>query len=268
MSLAAVFSPMPGTPGRLSLGSPRSAAYSGYCAGVTPGALDDAGLVVERVVGDAALVVEHLDVRVVRRAGTQSRSPVTITTSMPVGRGAASASVAMTSSASTPGDLERAGSAAPRAPRGSAASAARRGRASPCGWPCSRRRARGGTSAPGASNATAMPSGCSSAEHLDEHRREAVDRVRDRARGRREVGRAARRTRGTRASGRRAGAASASPAMRTTACDAGPGVGDYGRERRRRRRRRAISWILRREFIACFWRKRHDVLLRSGRARP
>ena len=36
ISLAAVFSPTPGTPGRLSLGSPRRAAYSGYCAGVTP----------------------------------------------------------------------------------------------------------------------------------------------------------------------------------------------------------------------------------------
>jgi hypothetical protein len=36
ISLAAVFSPTPGTPGRLSLGSPRIAAYSGYCAGVTP----------------------------------------------------------------------------------------------------------------------------------------------------------------------------------------------------------------------------------------
>ena len=36
MSLAAVFSPTPGTPGRLSDGSPRMAAYCGYCAGVTP----------------------------------------------------------------------------------------------------------------------------------------------------------------------------------------------------------------------------------------
>ena len=36
ISLAAVFSPTPGMPGRLSLGSPRIAAYSGYCAGVTP----------------------------------------------------------------------------------------------------------------------------------------------------------------------------------------------------------------------------------------
>ena len=64
-SLAAVFSPIPGTPGRLSLVSPRSAAYSGYCAGVTPphrSAMP--GFVVERVVGDAALVVEDLDVRV------------------------------------------------------------------------------------------------------------------------------------------------------------------------------------------------------------
>ena len=36
MSLAAVFSPTPGTPGRLSLGSPRSAAYCGYSDGRTP----------------------------------------------------------------------------------------------------------------------------------------------------------------------------------------------------------------------------------------
>jgi len=34
--LEAVFSPTPGMPGRLSLGSPRSAAKSGYCAGVRP----------------------------------------------------------------------------------------------------------------------------------------------------------------------------------------------------------------------------------------
>ena len=34
--LAAVFSPTPGMPGRLSHGSPRSAAKSGYCAGVSP----------------------------------------------------------------------------------------------------------------------------------------------------------------------------------------------------------------------------------------
>ncbi len=35
-SLAAVFSPTPGTPGRLSEGSPRSAASSTYCDGGTP----------------------------------------------------------------------------------------------------------------------------------------------------------------------------------------------------------------------------------------
>ena len=33
---AAVFSPTPGIEGKLSLGSPRSAAKSGYCAGVKP----------------------------------------------------------------------------------------------------------------------------------------------------------------------------------------------------------------------------------------
>ena len=36
MSLVAVFSPSPGMPGRLSLGSPRSAANSGYCSGLRP----------------------------------------------------------------------------------------------------------------------------------------------------------------------------------------------------------------------------------------
>ena len=33
---AAVFSPTPGTEGKLSLGSPRSAAKSGYCSGDIP----------------------------------------------------------------------------------------------------------------------------------------------------------------------------------------------------------------------------------------
>ena len=64
MSLAAVFSPTPGTPGRLSDGSPRSAAYCDVLVGVHAGALLDAGLVVEGVVGHAPLVVEDLDVRV------------------------------------------------------------------------------------------------------------------------------------------------------------------------------------------------------------
>ena len=35
-SLAAVFSPTPGTPGRLSDGSPRNEANNGYFSGVTP----------------------------------------------------------------------------------------------------------------------------------------------------------------------------------------------------------------------------------------
>ena len=34
--LAAVFSPTPGIDGKLSLGSPRNAAKSGYCSGVIP----------------------------------------------------------------------------------------------------------------------------------------------------------------------------------------------------------------------------------------
>ena len=63
-SLAAVFSPTPGMPGRLSEGSPRSDASNTYCVGRHAGAVEDAGLVVERVVADAALVVEHAHVRV------------------------------------------------------------------------------------------------------------------------------------------------------------------------------------------------------------
>ena len=64
MSFAAVFSPTPGTPGRLSDGSPRSAAYCGYFVGCTPVRVTMPGLVVERVVRHATLVVEHPDVRV------------------------------------------------------------------------------------------------------------------------------------------------------------------------------------------------------------
>ena len=65
MSLAAVFSPTPGTPGRLSLGSPRKRGVVEVLRGGDAGALDDPGFVVERVVGDTAAVVEHLHVRVV-----------------------------------------------------------------------------------------------------------------------------------------------------------------------------------------------------------
>ena len=63
MSLAAVFSPTPGTPGRLSLGSPRSAVLRVERRRHAR-ALLDAGLVVERVVRHASPVVEHLHVRV------------------------------------------------------------------------------------------------------------------------------------------------------------------------------------------------------------
>ncbi len=58
-SLAAVFSPTPGTPGRLSEGSPRRAARSAYGSGGTPVRCFDAGLVVEGVVAHPPLVVEH-----------------------------------------------------------------------------------------------------------------------------------------------------------------------------------------------------------------
>ena len=50
----AVFSPTPGMPGRLSLGSPRSAAKSGYCAGVQPVLLGHRGRGEPGHVADAA----------------------------------------------------------------------------------------------------------------------------------------------------------------------------------------------------------------------
>ena len=64
ISLAAVFSPTPGTPGRLSDGSPRSAASNGYFVGRTPVRSSMPGLVVEGVVADPSAVVEHPDVGV------------------------------------------------------------------------------------------------------------------------------------------------------------------------------------------------------------
>ena len=65
MREAAVFSPMPGTPGRLSLLSPRRAAYCGILAGGdSQVALGDPRFVVEDVVGHPAAVVQHLDVRI------------------------------------------------------------------------------------------------------------------------------------------------------------------------------------------------------------
>ena len=99
-SLAAVFSPMPGTPGEVVARVAAERGVLGVLRRRDAGALEDAGLVVEHVVGDAAPVVEHLDVRVgdelvaVAVAGDDD-------TSMP-SAAARVASVAMTSSASTP----------------------------------------------------------------------------------------------------------------------------------------------------------------------
>ena len=84
-------------PGRLSLGSPRRAAKSGYCAGVSPYfSVTVSG--VNRVIS----VMPRLVISAVTRSETSwstSRSPVTIRTSMS-SAAAWVASVAMRSSAS------------------------------------------------------------------------------------------------------------------------------------------------------------------------
>ena len=93
----AVFSPTPGTPGRLSDGSPRSAAKSGYCAGVRPYFSFTASGVKRCSVDTPRMgystVVESLT------SCSASRSPVTMKVSKPSGR-ASVAKVAMMSSAS------------------------------------------------------------------------------------------------------------------------------------------------------------------------
>ena len=68
---AAVFSPTPGMPGRLSDGSPRSAAKSGYCCGREPVLLDDLLRGEPGQLGDALRRVQHRGV-LARPAG---RSP-------------------------------------------------------------------------------------------------------------------------------------------------------------------------------------------------
>ena len=95
--LAAVFSPTPGMLGRLSLGSPRSAAKSGYWAGVRPyfsstasGVNRVMSLIPRRVISTVTWSLTSC---------SASRSPVTMSTSMP-SAAAWVASVAMTSSAS------------------------------------------------------------------------------------------------------------------------------------------------------------------------
>jgi hypothetical protein len=93
----AVFSPTPGIDGRLSLGSPRSAAKSGYCSGLrlyfawtSSGVNRVMSLIPRRVI---STVIRSLT------SCNASRSPVTIRTSMSA-VSAAVARVAMTSSAS------------------------------------------------------------------------------------------------------------------------------------------------------------------------
>ena len=95
--LDAVFSPTPGMLGRLSLGSPRSAAKSGYWAGVSP-YFSATASGVNRVM---SLIPRagHQHRNVVVTSCSTSRSPVTIST--PMSSAVASvASVAMMSSAS------------------------------------------------------------------------------------------------------------------------------------------------------------------------
>ena len=94
---AAVFSPTPGMFGRLSLGSPRSAAKSGYWAGVRPylattssGVNRVMSLMPRRVISTVTWSLTSCRL---------SRSPLTMSTSMPASV-AATVSVAMMSSAS------------------------------------------------------------------------------------------------------------------------------------------------------------------------
>ena len=97
--LAAVFSPTPGIDGKLSLGSPRRAAKSGYCSGVNPYfSMTASGVMRARSVtprlGYNTVVFELISWK-------ESRSPVQIKTSNPSSP-ARLASVAMMSSASKP----------------------------------------------------------------------------------------------------------------------------------------------------------------------
>lgn len=81
--LAAVFSPTPGMPGRLSDGSPRSAAKSGYCCGVRP-YFSSTFSGVNRVSSETPLV-GYSTVVCSDTSWKESRSPVTISTSKPHG---------------------------------------------------------------------------------------------------------------------------------------------------------------------------------------
>ncbi len=101
---AAVFSPTPGMPGRLSDGSPRSAAKSGYWAGVSP-YFSTTFSGVNRVSSETPLV-GYSTVMWSLTSWKESRSPVTISTSKPAAS-AWVARVAMMSSASNPSTAKR-----------------------------------------------------------------------------------------------------------------------------------------------------------------
>ncbi len=101
---AAVFSPTFGMLGRLSDGSPRRAAKSGYCRGVSP-YFSTTFSGVNRVSSETPFVgYSTVTLSVIN--WKESRSPVTISTSNPASS-AWVASVAMTSSASNPSTANR-----------------------------------------------------------------------------------------------------------------------------------------------------------------
>ncbi len=102
--MAAVFSPTPGIPGRLSEGSPRSAAKSGYFAGGSP-YFSSTFSGVKRVSSDTPFV-GYSTVTESLTSWNASRSPVTIETWNP-SSAARVASVAITSSASYPATANR-----------------------------------------------------------------------------------------------------------------------------------------------------------------
>ena len=205
-SLAAVFSPMPGDAGEVVARVAAQRRVLRVLRGRDAGALEDPGLVVERVVGDAPPVVEHLDVRVghqlvaVAVAGDDDHVDA-------VGRGA-----------------RRQAWRSRRRPRRPGTCSVGMCSASTTSW--IKRDLRhedvGRLLAgalvvgvelvpevrPGRVEHDRDAVGLLVAEHLHQHRREPEHRVRDRALGRGQVGRAARRRRGTRATGRRSGGAS------------------------------------------------------------
>ncbi len=150
-------------------------------------AIRDAGLVVERVVGDAALVVEHLDVRVgdelerIAVAGDDH--------DVDSGRGRLRRQrrdhvVGLDAGPSIVANRERR-----RAPRGSAAAATRTGRASPATRPCTRSPCLCERCGPRRVERDGDLLRLLVGQHLHQHRREAVDGVGDGARLGREVGR-------------------------------------------------------------------------------